>query len=66
MAMIKSALELALERTKNLKVDEASLEASRIKTEGRKTAGKFLEVPEATDIAAAVLAVAEDGRERFR
>ncbi len=66
MAMIKSALELALERTKNLKVDEAALEASRIKTEGRKTAGKFLEEPEATDIAAAVLAVAEDGRERFR
>lgn len=66
MAMIKSALELALERTKNLKVDEAALEASRIKTEGRKTAGKFLEEPEATDIAAAALAVAEDGRERFR
>lgn len=66
MAMIKSALELALERTKNLKVDEAALEAARIKTEGRKTAGKFLDEPEATDIAAAVRAVADAGRERFR
>ncbi|MCE1196765.1 formate dehydrogenase subunit delta [bacterium] len=66
MAMIKSALELALERTKNLKVDEVALEAARIKTEGRKTAGKFLEEPEATDIAAAVRAVADSGRERFR
>ena len=66
MAMIKSALELALERTKNLKVDEAALEAARIKTEGRKTAGKFLDEPEATDIAAAVLAVSDSGRERFR
>ena len=66
MAMIKSALELALERTKNLKVDETALEAARIKTEGRKTAGKFLEEPETTDIAAAVRAVADSGRERFR
>jgi hypothetical protein len=66
MAMIKSALELALERTKNLKVDEAAIEAARIKTDGRKTAGKFLEDPETTDIGAAVLAVAAEGRERFR
>ena len=43
MAMIKSALELALERTKDLKIDEAALEASNIKTEGRRAAGKYLE-----------------------
>ena len=66
MAMIKSALELALERTKNLEVDEVSIEAGRIKTEGRKTAGKFLGDAEAVDLAAAIAAIEAPNREHFR
>ena len=54
MAMIKSALELALERTKDLKIDEAALEASNIKTEGRRAAGKYLEEFGQYDLAKAV------------
>jgi hypothetical protein len=54
MAMIKSALELALERTKDLKVDEAAMEASNIKNEGRRAAGKYLEDFGQFDLAKAV------------
>jgi hypothetical protein len=49
MAIIKSALELALERTKNLQVDEAVQKANSAKIEGRKAAGKFLESPDSVD-----------------
>ncbi len=54
MAMIKSALELALERTKDLKVDEAALEVSNIKMEARRAAGKYLEDLGQFDLAKAV------------
>lgn len=50
MAQIKSALELALERTKNLKVDEASLEANELRQEGKRSAGRFLEDPSSVDL----------------
>jgi hypothetical protein len=66
MAMIKSALELALERTKNLEVDEAALEAARIRTEGRRTAGKYLEDPETTNLTAAIHGIGAEYRELFR
>lgn len=46
MAMIKSALEIALERSKDIKVDEAALEANALKIEGKKAAGRYLEDPE--------------------
>jgi hypothetical protein len=45
MAMIKSALELAIERTKDLKVDEAAIEANALKLEGKKAAGRYLDDP---------------------
>jgi hypothetical protein len=51
MAMIKSALELALERTKDIKIDEAALEAGRLKVEGKKAAGRYLEDPESGSLA---------------
>lgn len=54
MAMIKSALELALERTKDLKVDEAALEAANIKNEGRRAASKYIEDFGQYDLAKAV------------
>jgi hypothetical protein len=46
MAMIKSALEIALERSKDIKVDEAALEANALRIEGKKAAGRYLEEPE--------------------
>jgi len=49
MAVIKSALELALERTKDLQIDEAVQKANNAKLEGRKAAGKFLEAPDSVD-----------------
>jgi hypothetical protein len=66
MALIKSALELALEKTKDLKLDDAALEANKAKTEGRKTGGAYLASPEDTDIGAAIRATSPEHREIFR
>jgi hypothetical protein len=46
MAMIKSALELALERTKDIKVDDSASEANELRIEGKKAAGRYVEDPE--------------------
>jgi hypothetical protein len=51
MAMIKSALEIALERSKDIKVDEAALEANAMRVEGKKAAGRYLEDPESGSLA---------------
>ncbi|PKL05722.1 MAG: hypothetical protein CVV53_08020 [Spirochaetae bacterium HGW-Spirochaetae-9] len=66
MALIKSALELALERTKNLEVDEIAIEANRIRMEGRRTAGKFLDDPESCNLVSAISGVDTLNRELFR
>ncbi|MCX7026131.1 MAG: hypothetical protein NT061_01285 [Spirochaetes bacterium] len=66
MAMIKSALELALERTKDLHVDEKALKANAVKVEGRKAAGKILEDGMAAELGTAVRAAAPEFREVFR
>jgi len=66
MALIKSALELALERTKNLEVDEIAIEANRIRTEGRRTAGKFLDDPESCSLSSAIAGIDASNRELFR
>lgn len=66
MALIKSALELALEKTKDVKLDDAALEANRIKTEGRKAGGAYLASPEETDLQAAIKAAKPEFREVFR
>ncbi|SLM17886.1 conserved hypothetical protein [uncultured spirochete] len=52
MAVIKTALELALERTKNLQIDESVQKANEAKLEGRKAAGRFLEAPDSVDFKA--------------
>jgi len=49
MAIIKSALEIALERSKDVEADREALEASRFVTEGRKLASKFLAEAEAQE-----------------
>jgi hypothetical protein len=46
MARIKSALELALERTESVKSDKESIELFELKREGKKLAGAFLENPD--------------------
>jgi hypothetical protein len=48
--MIKSALEIAMERSKDIKVDEAALEANALRVEGKKAAGRFLEDPESAPL----------------
>ncbi|WP_028974661.1 DUF6657 family protein [Spirochaeta cellobiosiphila] len=50
MAEIKSAWELALEKTKDIVVDKEALKQKDIKTLGRKAAFAYLEGTEATDI----------------
>jgi hypothetical protein len=46
MAMIKSAIEIALERTEAVKVDKEALEADRTRKEGKMLASKYLGEPE--------------------
>jgi hypothetical protein len=66
MAMIKSALELALERTKDIKIDEAALEAGELKVEGKKAAGRYLEDPESGSLADALAKHPKDKRQAVR
>lgn len=46
MGRIKSALEIALERTEGVKSDKASIEQFEAKQRGKKLAGAFLEDPQ--------------------
>ncbi len=52
MAVIKSALELALERTKDLQLDENAQKIADAKIEGRKAASRYLEDPASVDLKA--------------
>ncbi|MEN6499083.1 MAG: DUF6657 family protein [Rectinema sp.] len=65
MAVIKSALELALERTKDLQIDEAVEKANKAKLEGRKAAGKFLEAPDSVDFKAILNTIDAAQRQTF-
>jgi hypothetical protein len=66
MAMIKSALEIALERSKDIKVDEAALEANALKVEGKKAAGRYLEDPASSSLADALGKFAKEKRAAVR
>ncbi len=52
MARIKSALEIALERTESVKGDRESVEQFELKREGKRIAGAFLEDPAGKNIEA--------------
>ena len=52
MAVIKSALELALEKTKDLQLDENSQKIAEARIEGRKAASRYLEDPASVDFKA--------------
>ncbi len=54
MAHIKSALEIALQRTESVKSDKAGVELFELRREGKKIAGAFLEAPEEQPIEAAL------------
>jgi hypothetical protein len=66
MAMIKSALELALERTKDFAVDEAALAAQQLKVEGKKAAGKYLEDPSTVDLGNVIASTPKDKRKPLK
>lgn len=65
MAVIKSALELALERTKNLQVDESLQKASEAKLEGRKAAARWMEEPESVNFKALASQIPQEHRQTF-
>lgn len=66
MAMIKSALEIALERTKDLKADPQALAANEARLAGKRLAGEFLQAPEEVDFAARFQAIPKDKKEHAR
>lgn len=66
MGRIKSALELALERTEGVVGDRRSLEAAEAKRRGKKLAGEYLEEPGAHPLEAALKQEAADTRDAFR
>jgi hypothetical protein len=66
MGRIKSALELALERTEDVVGDRRSLETAEAKRRGKKLAGEYLEEPGAHPIEAALKQEAADTRDAFR
>ncbi len=66
MAMIKSALEIALERSKDIKIDEVALEANALRVEGKKAAGRYLEDPETASLDEALGKYAKEKRASVR
>ncbi len=66
MALIKSALEIAMERTKDLKADPKALAANEARQEGKRLAGEYLADPTEVDFAARFAAVAKDKKEFVR
>lgn len=66
MALIKSALELALEKTKDMKVDPAAIEAAELRQEGKKAAGLFLDDPESSDLGKKLSAYPKEKRSHLK
>lgn len=66
MALIKSALELALEKTKDLKLDTIALESGKFRAEGKRAAGKFLEAPDSFDLGGSIDACDSSQRKIFK
>ncbi len=65
MARIKSALEIALERTDSVKSDKNSLNQYEIKQQGKKLANQFLENPE-TSLEAEIEKHPKEARESIK
>lgn len=63
---IKSAIEIAMERTKDLKVDTKALAANEARLEGKKLAGEYLANPEEVDFPKRLAAIAKEKRDSAR
>ncbi|MBU0927380.1 MAG: hypothetical protein KKA67_06500 [Spirochaetes bacterium] len=63
---IKSALEIALERTKDLKADPKAIAANEAKLEGKRLAGEYLAAAAEVDFPARFSAIAKDKKEQAR
>lgn len=50
MALIKSALEIALEKTQGMKADPAAMASYELRQEGQRLAGEYLNDPESLDL----------------
>ncbi|MBN2874719.1 MAG: hypothetical protein JXM71_06450 [Spirochaetales bacterium] len=66
MSMIKSALEIALERTKDIKADPKALAINEARQEGKKLAGEYLNAPDEVDFAELFSKIAKDKKEYVR
>lgn len=66
MALIKSALELALEKTKDMKVDPAAIEAADLKADGKRAAGHFLDDPSSVDLQKELAKLPKDKRAHMK
>lgn len=64
--MIKSALEIAMEKTKNLKVDTKALAQAEARNSGKKLAGTYLANPSESDIGKQLAALPKEQREEAR
>ena len=66
MALIKSALEIAMEKTQGMKADPAALQAHEARQEGQKLAGEYLNAPESMDLGKRISAVPKEKRDIVR
>jgi len=66
MAPIKSALEIALERTKDLKADTKAIAANEARQEGKKLAGEFLASPTEVDFAGRFSKIPKEKKDSIR
>ena len=65
MGEIRSALEIALEKTEGIKSDRQAIENEKIRNAGKKAAAVFLGGGSVEDFAAAIANVAEADRQKF-
>lgn len=66
MALIRSALEIAMERTQGLEADTAALQAVERRRDGKRLAAEFLADPVSVDLKARIEAQPKDVRQRLR
>ncbi len=64
--MIKSALEIAMEKTKSLQVDKEAIAVQEARMEGKKLAGSFLNDPGEKDLAELIKAYPKEKQEHIK
>ncbi|TFG81847.1 MAG: hypothetical protein E4H20_08935 [Spirochaetales bacterium] len=63
---IKSALEIAMERTKDLKADPKAIASAEARQDGKRLAGEYLANPSEVDFSARFASIAKDRKEAAR